>query len=173
MKTAADVSPAIRDGITHPESFAPSSIPRFAPLTSSSVVARMLTVVALFALLLIVRPVLAEDSESWTFGKSDFSLSVVRVPLSFSLFDGGRETYRYGASYTTLSLSLVREKEALANIRIEAMRNSNQPRSLLAWAGVNAGYGQLLESQTTISRGYNAAVFAPRASVYLKTSFTF
>lgn len=151
-------------------------MPRSAPLISSSAVARVLAVVALFALLMVVRPVLAdesENSEAWTFGKSDFSLSVVRVPLSFSLFDGGRETYRYGASYTTLSLSLVREKEALANIRIEATRHSDQPRSLLAWAGVNAGYGQLIDTQTSISRGYNAAVFAPSASVYVKTSFTF
>ncbi len=135
----------------------------------------MLAVIALFALLMVVvRPVLAEDSESWTFGKPDFTLSVVRVPVSFAFFEGGgRETYRYGASYTTLSLSLVREKEALANIRIEAMRNSDQPRSLLTWAGVNAGYGQLIDTQTSISRGYNAAVFAPSASVYVKTSFTF
>lgn len=137
----------------------------------------MLARLALFAWLLAVGPVLADESESseaWAFGNSDFSLSVVRVPVSLSFFEGGgRENYRYGASYATLSLSLVREKEALANIRIEATRNSDQPRSLLTWAGVNAGYGQLIDTQTSISRGYNAAVFAPSASMYVKTSFTF
>lgn len=72
-----------------------------------------------------------------------------------------------------LSLSIVREKEVMANLRLEARRRFEQPRSLLTWAGVNAGYGQLLSTETFISRGYNGAVFAPRASVYVKTSFTF
>ena len=72
-----------------------------------------------------------------------------------------------------LSLSIVREKEVVANLRLEARRRFDQPRSLLTWAGVNAGYGQLLSNETIVTRGYNCAVFAPKASIYVKTSFAF
>jgi hypothetical protein len=126
------------------------------------------------AALLLSQPARSGDFADWSFAKTEFDLVVFRVPFSLTL--AGAEDkggFRHVSLETAFSLSLVREKEGLASLKIEPQRDERRERGWIEWAGISAGYGQIATLETAAARGYNAAVWNPESAVYIKTTFTF
>lgn len=169
MKTAADISPANRTGTSSPVS--PATFKTF------SIASHCFGILFGAFLFLTAATSNADERISFDWAKpqaSEFSLAVFRIPVSLSLLSNGEKpVYRFGPSRTELTLSIAREKEALARIQIGKTQRTDPNRGLLNWGGISAGYGQTLAMDSAVSRGYNAAVFVPKSALYVRTIFTF